>query len=56
MKQKCAFFDFDYTIAHGDSIRKLLSYTLKKWNWLCITYLFYGINEIMGSFPFRFTH
>ena len=30
MKQKCAFFDFDYTIAHGDSIRKLLSYTLKK--------------------------
>ena len=31
MKQKCAFFDFDYTIAHGDSIRKLLSYTLKKY-------------------------
>ena len=31
MKQKCAFFDFDYTIAHGDSINKLLLYTLKKY-------------------------
>ena len=31
MKQKCAFFDFDYTIAHGDSINKLLNYTLKKY-------------------------
>lgn len=30
MKIKCAFFDFDYTIAHGDSIQKLLKYTLKK--------------------------
>ena len=31
MKQKCAFFDFDYAIAHGDSIKKLLNYTLKKY-------------------------
>ncbi len=27
MKIRCAFFDFDKTIAHGDSIHKLLGYT-----------------------------
>ena len=31
MKQvKCAFFDFDNTIAKGDTIYKLLPYTLKR--------------------------
>lgn len=27
---KCAFFDFDNTVAHGDTIYKLLPYTLKR--------------------------
>ena len=27
---KCAFFDFDNTIAKGDTIYKLLAYTIKK--------------------------
>lgn len=27
---KCAFFDFDNTVAHGDTIYKLIPYTLKR--------------------------
>jgi len=46
MKIKCAFFDFDDTIAHKDSIYRLLGYALKKHPLSILCYLkvaFYGI-------------
>lgn len=39
MLVKCAFFDFDDTIAHGDSIHKLLLYGLKKRPLRAVNYL-----------------
>lgn len=43
MKVKCAFFDFDDTIAHGDSIHKLLLYALKKHPLSIFRYLKVGV-------------
>lgn len=51
MKQKVALFDFDNTVARGDSINRLLQYDLKKRPWhiiyfvkVAIYYLFYLIH------------
>ncbi|MBO6048118.1 MAG: haloacid dehalogenase-like hydrolase [Erysipelotrichaceae bacterium] len=43
MKVQCAFFDFDNTITHGDSIYRLLRYTLKKHPLSILRYIKTGI-------------
>ena len=47
---KCAFFDFDNTIAKGDTIFKLLVYTIKKHPLTIVRFLLtilYGIGYIL---------
>ena len=54
MKIKCAFFDFDDTIAHGDTIHKLLIYTFKKHplsSWRYIKTAFFGLGHLLKLVP-----
>ncbi|WP_352403758.1 HAD family hydrolase [Kandleria vitulina] len=54
MKIKCAFFDFDDTIAHGDTIHKLLIYTFKKHplsSWRYIKTAFFGLGYLLKLVP-----
>ena len=49
MKRSVALFDFDNTIAQGDSIKRLLKYDLKKrpWHIFCfIKVIFYFLTTI----------